>query len=131
VALLELLNIGRLRIASKGLARNSDPKEGDGSDRYLWVDTQTQRREGMYMLGEVARLRSKALTIAELHAEISVGSGVILAREAKRPVTKRATSRVNHGDIAIIGMACMLPKAADLRRATGKILSREWMLFVR
>jgi malonyl CoA-acyl carrier protein transacylase len=113
--LLELLNIGRLRIASKGLTRNSAPTTGDSSDRYLWVDTQTQRREGMYMLGEVARLRSKAVTIAELHAEVSVGSGAMLARELKRPVTKRAKPRVNHENIAIIGMACMLPKAADLR----------------
>ncbi len=122
--LLELLNIGRLRIASKGLTRNSDPREGDGSDRYLWVDTQTQRREGMYMLGEVARLRSKALTIAELHAEVSVGSGAMLAREAKRPTTKRAMPRANHEDIAIIGMACLLPKAADLRSYWQNIVQR-------
>ncbi|MDD5581174.1 MAG: SDR family NAD(P)-dependent oxidoreductase [Methylobacter sp.] len=122
--LLELLNIGRLRIASKGLTRNSELKEGNGGDRYLWVDTQTQRREGMYMLGEVARLRNKALSIAELHAEVSVNSGAMLTREVKRPITKRAKPRANHEDIAIIGMACMLPKAADLRTYWQNIVNR-------
>lgn len=113
--LLETLNIGRLRIASKGLTRNSDPKEEDGSDRYLWVDTQTQRKEGMYMLGEVARLKNKALTIAALHDDVSLGSAAMLEREIKRSTPKRSAVRANHEDIAIIGMACILPKAEDLR----------------
>ncbi|NTV10934.1 MAG: erythronolide synthase, partial [Zoogloea sp.] len=46
---LELLNIGRLRIASKGISHNSKRKAEDGSqDRYVQIPVESQRREGMY-----------------------------------------------------------------------------------
>ncbi len=111
---LELLNIGRLRIASKGISHNSQAAAEDGSDRYVKVDLQTQRQEGMYMLGEVARLKSQTLTIVELHAAVAAGSQSLLARRtAKRPDTKRILRRAAREDIAIIGMACVLPKAEN------------------
>ena len=121
---LELLNIGRLRIASKGIAHNNLTHAANGGDRYLEVDAATQRREGMYMLGEVARLRDRPVTIAELHAEISVGGGTLLARDAAPPLGGRARRRANHDDIAIIGMACLLPKAQDLRSYWRNIVQR-------
>jgi acyl transferase domain-containing protein/NAD(P)H-dependent flavin oxidoreductase YrpB (nitropropane dioxygenase family) len=119
--LLELLNIGRLRIASKGISHNNQAKSGDNGDRYLKVDSNTQRREGMYMLGEVARLKTGPLSISELHASVAIGSGAILAPTAGRPA-KRAAQRANHDDIAIIGMSCLLPKAGDLRSYWQNIL---------
>lgn len=112
---LERLNIGRLRIASKGIVHNSQPALEDGSDRYVKVDVPTQRREGMYMMGEVARLRNKTLTVVELHVAIAAGSEELLARAGKHPGMKRNGRRTAHEDIAIIGMACLLPKAACLR----------------
>ena len=116
---LELLNIGRLRIASKGIAHNSQPTLEDNGDRYIKVDVTTQRREGMYMLGDVARLRNKTLTIAELHAAVGIGSQDLLAHAADRREFKRQERRTAHRnedkDIAIVGMACLLPKSEDLR----------------
>ena len=48
---LEELNLGRLRIASKGVDR-----EGD---ELVEVDADGQRREGMFMIGQVAALRDR------------------------------------------------------------------------
>lgn len=121
---LELLNIGRLRIASKGIAHKSQSAATAPDDRYVKVNVQTQRREGMYMLGEVARLRNNTLTIAELHTAVATGSQELLAGAAHEPEAKRWTRRQNRDDIAIIGMACLLPKAGDVRQYWQNILRR-------
>ncbi|MGF6903704.1 acyl transferase domain-containing protein/NAD(P)H-dependent flavin oxidoreductase YrpB (nitropropane dioxygenase family)/NAD(P)-dependent dehydrogenase (short-subunit alcohol dehydrogenase family)/acyl carrier protein [Paraburkholderia sp. GAS348] len=110
---LELMNIGRLRIAAKGIAHNSDPASQSGDDRYVNVDSETQRREGMYMLGEVARLRSRTCSIAELHASVSTGSEALLRHRKARSIQLPPRSR--REDIAIVGMACLFPRAEGLR----------------
>ena len=115
---LELLNIGRLRIASKGIAHNARADLEDNSDRYQQVDVATQRREGMYMLGDVARLRNDTVTIAELHETVSAGSQELLAHAAERWRLNRPArrpAREDDKDIAIIGMSCVMPKAENLR----------------
>src|SRR5690606_5322509 len=65
-ASLEELNLGRLRIASKGVQR-------EGS-KLVTVDEETQRREGMVMLGQVATLRREIVTMKDLHASVSDGA---------------------------------------------------------
>ena len=62
---LEKLNIGRLRIASKGIRR-----EGGA---LIPVDERTQARDGMVMIGDVARLRSAVTTVADLHHDVDRG----------------------------------------------------------
>src|SRR5206468_4252091 len=62
-AALEQLNLGRLRIAAKGLRR-------DGASIAAVDDTQ-QRAEGMYMIGQAAALRNDACSVADLHEEVS------------------------------------------------------------
>jgi hypothetical protein len=65
------------------------------------------------MMGEVARLRSAAVSIAELHDTVSVGSAALLAQgEPKRQRPARSEPRE---DIAVVGMASLLPGANDLR----------------
>src|SRR6185436_20566088 len=54
-ATLEQLNLGRLRIAAKGLRR-----EGDHIAR---VDPTVQQREGMYMIGQIATLRGSTCSV--------------------------------------------------------------------
>lgn len=120
---LELLNIGRLRIASKGIAHNNQPGAAGVGERYVKVNVQTQRREGLYMLGEVARLRNKTLTIAELHASIATGSQELLASTIKR-TEKKHWMRPQRDDIAIVGMACLMPGASDMRQYWQNILRR-------
>src|SRR5690606_29153722 len=65
---LDDLIMGRLRIASKGTAR----RPGDGQLEHL--DEARQREEGMYMLGQVATLRSAVTDIASLHRDVSKGA---------------------------------------------------------
>ncbi|MGQ0629466.1 MAG: SDR family NAD(P)-dependent oxidoreductase [Sporichthyaceae bacterium] len=105
---LEKLNIGRLRIASKGIRR-----EGDA---LIPVDENTQARDGMVMIGDVARLRSAVTTIAELHAEVSTGAAEFLsARSAELGLSESVTSFGSGPlDIAVIGMAGVFPQADSL-----------------
>lgn len=116
---LEMMNIGRLRIAAKGITRNN-AADADAASRYLAVDAAMQRREGLYMLGEVARLRANACSVAALHAAVSVDSMALLRARAADAlqVARAAPGAVRPGqrdDIAIVGMACHFPRAQGLR----------------
>ncbi len=91
---LERLNVGRLRLASKGIERVDGRLSAVGEDRQL--------AEGMFMAGEVAVLRSAVTTVAELHASVTSGAADFLAarREAlgigepaAEPSPNRWTSR--------------------------------------
>ena len=96
---LEQLNLGRLRIAAKGLRR-----AGLSLER---VDAATQEREGMYMIGQVAALRDQVISIAELHDEVSVGGTALLGE--REVVAARTDAR----EIAIVGLAAIFPGAPD------------------
>ncbi|WP_007518108.1 type I polyketide synthase [Frankia saprophytica] len=73
-ATLEGLNLGRLRIASKGVRR-------DGG-ALVAVDETAQAAEGMFMIGQVAALRAERTSIPVLHEQVSTGAGDALARRA-------------------------------------------------
>ncbi|WP_410640514.1 SDR family NAD(P)-dependent oxidoreductase [Amycolatopsis sp. lyj-346] len=103
---LEELNTGRLRVASKGVRR-------DGAA----LDVATQLAEGMFMAGQVAVLRDRRTTIAELHREVTAGKTFARAEE---PV-----DAADSHDIAIIGMACTFPGARDLPAFWSNILRGE------
>ncbi|HEY3466334.1 MAG TPA: SDR family NAD(P)-dependent oxidoreductase [Amycolatopsis sp.] len=103
---LEELNTGRLRVASKGVRRDGAP-----------IDAETQLAEGMYMAGEVAVLRDRRTTIAELHREVTSG------RTFTRPA--EPTADADSRDIAVIGMACMFPGAPDLEAFWSTVLRGE------
>ncbi|HEV2372499.1 MAG TPA: SDR family NAD(P)-dependent oxidoreductase [Streptosporangiaceae bacterium] len=123
---LEQLNLGRLRIAAKGLRRDGDTLVG--------VDEDTQHSDGMVMLGQVATLRSEVTTIATLHSQVTDGARDFLAtraaglragggapagaaaprdlpQEAGQPAPPRRPSPL---DVAIVGMACVYPGADGL-----------------
>jgi acyl transferase domain-containing protein/NAD(P)H-dependent flavin oxidoreductase YrpB (nitropropane dioxygenase family)/NADP-dependent 3-hydroxy acid dehydrogenase YdfG len=97
---LERLNLGRLRIAAKGLRR-----EGD---RLKSVDREEQLRDGMFMIGQVASLRDARCTVAELHEDVARGGKRWLDRAALPAMPRTGT------DIAIVGMACIFPDAPNL-----------------
>lgn len=115
-AALEELNLGRLRIATKGLVR-----EG-GSVVELAEDE--QRQQGMFMTGEVATLRQSVTTVAALHTQVTAGATEHLADRAERThgISVSASGAsveppdqpADPLDIAIVGMACAFPQAADL-----------------
>jgi acyl transferase domain-containing protein/NAD(P)H-dependent flavin oxidoreductase YrpB (nitropropane dioxygenase family) len=98
---LEALTLGRLRVASKGILRNGDALSP--------VDETEQHRDGMYMIGQVAVLRSEVGTLAQLHSDLSEQSEKLISRaDPEIEVNER---RDAPSDIAIIGMSVLLPGA--------------------
>jgi acyl transferase domain-containing protein/NAD(P)H-dependent flavin oxidoreductase YrpB (nitropropane dioxygenase family)/NAD(P)-dependent dehydrogenase (short-subunit alcohol dehydrogenase family) len=144
VKTLEWKNIGRLRIASKGVDRAS----GNGSEASRGANASStrasdassgaarsigaglialseadQHERGMYMIGQVAAMRSQVVSIAELHEDISVGGRRLL--EAPQPIEiMQPMAAQTPCDIAIVGVACNFPKAPDLTTYWENILSK-------
>ncbi|MFI9723354.1 SDR family oxidoreductase [Streptomyces sp. NPDC052396] len=120
---LERLNLGRLRIASKGIER----VDGELHE----VDEGRQFNEGMFMAGEVAVLRDAITTVAELHHGVTDGAAAFYQRRAAE-VPAGAVSGAADGtprvpaprplDIAIVGMAGMFPGAPDLPAFWAQVL---------
>jgi len=101
---LEQLNLGRLRMAAKGLRRDGD--------RIVDMDEAEQRQGGMYMIGQVATLRSGRCTMRELHRDVSEGAAELLER-VELAVNKAPNAKPV--DVAIVGMACIFPDAPNLQ----------------
>ncbi len=121
---LEALNLGRLRIASKGVDRH--PRYGRDPDapKLVPLGTDEQTQSGMFMIGQVAALRSATCTIEELHRDVSIAGSARLA-DLERPRLSAAASRPERPlDVAIVGMACLLPGAPGLRSFWRNILGK-------
>ncbi|HEX6403980.1 MAG TPA: SDR family NAD(P)-dependent oxidoreductase [Pseudonocardiaceae bacterium] len=115
---LEQLNLGRLRIASKGLRRDGDA--------LVSVNEQVQHQEGMVMLGEVATLRGATTTIEALHAEVTEAASALLTARAAELINEpvhAARSSAQPLDIAIVGMAGIFPGADDLVEFWANVLA--------
>ncbi|MGL4304510.1 MAG: beta-ketoacyl synthase N-terminal-like domain-containing protein, partial [Mycobacteriaceae bacterium] len=121
---LEKLNVGRLRLASKGIERIGDD--------LFTVDEQRQRSEGMFMAGEVAVLRNAPITIDSLHASVTTKAAgyftercITLLRQNpnvfadQKPLHKAPDPL----DIAIVGMSAIFPGAPDLESYWANIVS--------
>ncbi|MBO2453844.1 SDR family NAD(P)-dependent oxidoreductase [Actinomadura barringtoniae] len=110
---LEELNLGRLRIAAKGLRRAVADVGKGGLES---VETEDQRREGMYMIGQVAALRSATTSITGLHEQVTTGATCFLsARAAMLGIAPAEESRTEAApsDIAIVGIGCVFPESRD------------------
>ncbi|TAM25636.1 MAG: hypothetical protein EPN60_11870, partial [Nevskiaceae bacterium] len=112
---LEDLNLGRLRIASKGLDRGRDGELAP-------VPAAAQQREGMYMIGQVATLRDHCLSIAELHEAVCGESQQTLA--AAIPA-RAARPKPQPSDIAIVGIGLVLPGADDAEQYWRNLLDQK------
>ncbi|MFF8386958.1 SDR family oxidoreductase [Streptomyces kanasensis] len=119
---LERLNVGRLRLASKGVERT-------GTGVLAPVDEERQYAEGMFMAGEVAVLRDATTTVAALHASVTEGAAAFLDRRRAALRAGRDTARAGDGagapaplDVAVVGMACMFPQAPDLASFWAQVL---------
>ncbi|MEU6218148.1 SDR family NAD(P)-dependent oxidoreductase [Streptomyces sp. NPDC047022] len=118
---LERLNVGRLRIASKGAER-------DDTGALVPVTEQRRLAEGMFMAGEVAVLRSATTTIGALHRSVTSGAADFLQRRAEllrrhlAVAADEAPAAPAPLDIAIVGMACMFPGAPDLHAYWANVL---------
>src|SRR5262245_7900981 len=122
---LETLNLGRLRVASKGIGRAN---EGDGDQpAYVTFDKDTQRAEGLYMIGQVGALRNATCRVADLHRNVSVeGTALLDSRpEPSQVVAPESPATSLACDIAIVGVGCILPNAFDARALWTRILGKD------
>ncbi|UJA06827.1 type I polyketide synthase [Streptomyces collinus] len=106
---LERLNVGRLRLASKGVERSA-------RGELTAVDERRQLSDGMFMAGDVVALRSATTTVARLHHAVTDGAADLLTARCARPAAPRAPEPppAEPLDVAVVGMACMFPGAPDL-----------------
>jgi len=127
---LEAMNLGRLRIASKGIARGGQASDGPPAG-FATLSDEEQRVQGMYMVGQAVALRSRLATIEDLHHDVAVGGTerleVLVEDERRAPEAHEArltTRCARPSEIAIIGMSCILPNAPDLRTYWRNILNK-------
>ncbi|WP_405439800.1 SDR family NAD(P)-dependent oxidoreductase [Streptomyces niveus] len=118
---LERFNVGRLRLASKGIERVGDD--------LLAVDETRQADEGMFMAGEVVVLREAVTTVAALHGAVSEGAGDLLRARAGELRGRLGIGRADERPapeplrVAVVGMAGMFPGAPDLADFWANILA--------
>ncbi|MEE8161510.1 MAG: beta-ketoacyl synthase N-terminal-like domain-containing protein, partial [Acidobacteriota bacterium] len=123
---LEHMNLGRLRIASKGISRQSEVERNSKQVEYVKVSEDQQRADGMYMIGQLATMRKDTCQIADLHRDVSLGSSALLQR---LPVLPEKKEKAGAGagepcEVAIIGMGCLLPKAPDVQTFWSNVLNK-------
>ncbi|WP_240803935.1 type I polyketide synthase [Streptomyces sp. A0592] len=115
---LERLNLGRLRIASKGLRR---PPGGGAPEP---VSEERQAADGLFMLGQAASLRTRTTTVAALHTQVTEGATARLEQRAEELAAAEQPPRAADPlDIAIVGMACAYPGAPDLAAYWAMVLA--------
>ncbi len=117
---LEQLNIGRLRIAAKGVDRapeNASEQPGE----LVEVAASDQWEQGMYMIGQVAAMHNEVTSIADLHLDLARGSSELLAALGA-PEREPQAQAPPPADIAIVGLGCILPGAPDVGTFWANIL---------
>ncbi len=123
--MLENMNVGRLRIASRGITHHPRYGQDPKVPKFITVGEEEQHNQGMYMVGQLAALRDRVCTIEELHRDVSIASSERLATLSESASSVARTPRQERPcDVAIVGMACLLPKARDLQTYWENILSR-------
>ncbi|WEK70392.1 MAG: SDR family NAD(P)-dependent oxidoreductase [Candidatus Chryseobacterium colombiense] len=100
---LEKLNVGRLRIAAKGVERQGD--------QLVNIPKEDQLDLGMYMIGQIATMHDKVISLNELHDNVSIHNQKYI-QEAE--LSEEPVSVEKPLDIAIIGMECIFPDAKNL-----------------
>jgi acyl transferase domain-containing protein/NAD(P)H-dependent flavin oxidoreductase YrpB (nitropropane dioxygenase family)/NAD(P)-dependent dehydrogenase (short-subunit alcohol dehydrogenase family) len=118
---LEDLCLGRLRLATKGVTRRRSNGADPAIDDLLSVDGHEQRSGGMYMIGQLAALRHGTSSIEDLHHDVCVEGSRRLDRSDSSDVSALETRPC---DVAIIGIATLLPQAPDARRFWENILGK-------
>jgi len=112
---LEDMNMGRMRVASKGLNR-------DASGQIVTVSEADQYQDGMFMIGQVATLRDDVVTLDALHREVTEGGMAMLEAVVAGKATRKQEAKPS--DIAIVGIGTLLPKATNAEKYWENILDQ-------
>ncbi|KMQ65188.1 erythronolide synthase [Chryseobacterium angstadtii] len=100
---LENLNVGRLRIAAKGVDRRGN--------QLVDIPKNEQLDLGMYMIGQVATMQNRVISLAALHQNVSTDNYSYIEQAA---LPEEPVSTEKPLDIAIVGMECIFPGAKNL-----------------
>lgn len=100
---LEELNLGRSRIATKGIERI-------GID-LVKLNEEEQKEKGLYMIGQIAALNQKEMTLDELHKHVAVDNNELLSQ---LPDIALPTSNTKPLDVAIVGISGIFPDAHNI-----------------
>ncbi|MGE8526098.1 SDR family NAD(P)-dependent oxidoreductase [Chryseobacterium rhizosphaerae] len=99
---LEKLNVGRLRIAAKGIERQGD--------QLVTIPKSEQLDLGMYMIGQIATMHNRVISLAALHQNVIDNyEHIQSAALPEAPISSEKPL-----DIAIVGMECIFPGAKNL-----------------
>ncbi len=109
---LEVMNIGRLRIASKGVERRG--KE------LIELNEKEQIEKGVYMIGQVAALKDKITTLDDLHSQVAIDNNKLISQLKNIPQPESGKDPVK---LAIVGMAGIFPQAKTLEEYWKNIIS--------
>lgn len=134
---LELMNLGRLRIASKGLGRvnqkvskeqiiSEATAQGNGSNggaKLSEIPEEKQWADGMYMIGQVASMHDSVCTIKALHEDVAV-NGASLIKDLAVEADVEIEAAQPQEPIAIVGMSCLFPKAKNVDTYWANILAK-------
>ncbi|MCB2180484.1 MAG: SDR family NAD(P)-dependent oxidoreductase [Desulfobulbaceae bacterium] len=123
-SMLEKLEKGRLRVASKGISVNPAHKDDPDVPRLITINEEEQFRQGEYMIGELAALQSSSLTLDALHQEIIARGAGRLTQKSRPPVVSQAEPEQQPSDIAIIGMSCFFPQAENVAQYWSNIVNK-------
>lgn len=112
---LDDLLLGRLRQATRGTRRD---------DQGVMVDMNEneQLADGMFMIGEVATLRSKVVSMADLHRDVCQSSVEQYYDSLEAPAARRRRGP-EPCDVAIVGMAMHVPGAQEKNGFWARLLS--------
>ncbi|SEJ65859.1 polyketide-type polyunsaturated fatty acid synthase PfaA [Dyadobacter sp. SG02] len=114
---LEKLNVGRLRIAAKGIERQAD--------NLVEIGEEEQMSRGMYMIGQAAAMLDKIMTMNELHEDVATGNYAYIGQANLPKAPRRKKKALN---VAIVGMACIYPGARNIEEFWGNILAgKDWV----
>lgn len=115
---LDDLILGRLRMASKGTTRVGLNGKLEN------LTPEQQRADGMYMLGQVATLRNEVTQIEDLHRQVTEDAAAMMAERLAGLGDAPRAATAGPADIAIVGLATLLPKANDSRQYWDNILGK-------
>jgi acyl transferase domain-containing protein/NAD(P)H-dependent flavin oxidoreductase YrpB (nitropropane dioxygenase family)/NAD(P)-dependent dehydrogenase (short-subunit alcohol dehydrogenase family) len=116
-ATLDDLIMGRLRIASKGCARLGE------NAKLTALDEATQHADGMYMLGQVATLRTELIDVETLHAQVTEDSHALLVANSMDSAQEDEADS-SPVDIAIVGISGLFPGANSTEEYWSNILDK-------
>jgi acyl transferase domain-containing protein/NAD(P)H-dependent flavin oxidoreductase YrpB (nitropropane dioxygenase family)/NAD(P)-dependent dehydrogenase (short-subunit alcohol dehydrogenase family) len=117
-------NIGALLIGAKAFCPDFErPGKAAGEACLTYFEEEDQYQRGNFMVGEALAFATAPFSIADLHARLMGGKQALVDRLNALELATAADGQLND-EIAVVGMGCILPEAADPSSLWQLILDR-------